>query len=343
MFTTNPFTLAELRNAELPTPNWMWDGFIRPKYITILTAQWKSGKSTLLSHLMHRMHTNGHLLGRKCRPARTTIFSEEHGRGMLERDRLLPMDPGTRFWLAPFEGAKPSPNQWKVWKKFCENDIERNKTELLVIDTLASLMPSKDENSVAAGAETIALLRGFSERGLGVLVMHHPRKGSTVEGQSARGSGFVSGAADVLLEMRSVNPKGPADRRRRLKAHSRFPETPRHTLFEWNEDMLDYTLLSDDDDPDCDEGWHEIRRILAESPEPLDQAEILARLPQPRPHRTTLLRKLNRSRDVGLLAAEGEGLKGDPLRYRLEKSSSAMEGIVPAPLDPFAPLDVETS
>src|SRR5262245_49475628 len=31
------------------TMSWLWDGYLAPGLVTLLTAQWKSGKTTLLS------------------------------------------------------------------------------------------------------------------------------------------------------------------------------------------------------------------------------------------------------------------------------------------------------
>src|SRR5450755_3582489 len=35
-------------------PDWLWQGYLRPGAVTLLTSLWKSGKSTLLSVLLSR-------------------------------------------------------------------------------------------------------------------------------------------------------------------------------------------------------------------------------------------------------------------------------------------------
>jgi hypothetical protein len=52
-------------------------------------------------------------------------------------------------------------------------------------------------------------------------------------GKAARGSGALSGYADIVIEMRAFPKAGPEDRRRRLWAWSRYPETPRRLVIEW--------------------------------------------------------------------------------------------------------------
>jgi hypothetical protein len=77
-------------------------------------------------------------------------------------------------------------------------------------------------------------LQGLTARRVSVLILHHPRKGDPPLGQAARGSGALSGYADILLEMRRVPNAADDDRRRRLYGFSRFPETPRQLVIEWS-------------------------------------------------------------------------------------------------------------
>src|SRR5438270_11770891 len=57
---------------------WVWDGFIAEDAVTLLSAPEKTGKTTLLSLLLDRRREGGQLLGRRVRPGRTLLCSEEN-------------------------------------------------------------------------------------------------------------------------------------------------------------------------------------------------------------------------------------------------------------------------
>ena len=40
---------------------WLWEGYLAPGNITLLTSQWKSGKTTLMSILLSRLREAGRL------------------------------------------------------------------------------------------------------------------------------------------------------------------------------------------------------------------------------------------------------------------------------------------
>ena len=53
----------ELAAQTPPTVRWLWHGYLARGSITLLTSQWKSGKTTLLSILLGRLKTGGDLAG----------------------------------------------------------------------------------------------------------------------------------------------------------------------------------------------------------------------------------------------------------------------------------------
>ena len=58
----NPIWIADL--APGATPSWIWDGYIAPGRITLFSSPAKSGKTTLLSHLLARRRSGEVLLDR---------------------------------------------------------------------------------------------------------------------------------------------------------------------------------------------------------------------------------------------------------------------------------------
>jgi hypothetical protein len=50
--------------------------------------------------------------------------------------------------------------------------------------------------------EFLLPLQRLTALGLSVLLLHHPSKAATATGLAARGSGALSGFADILIEMK---------------------------------------------------------------------------------------------------------------------------------------------
>ena len=47
--------LHDLRGAAESKPSWLWEGYLMPGGVTLLTSLWKSGKTTLLALLLARL------------------------------------------------------------------------------------------------------------------------------------------------------------------------------------------------------------------------------------------------------------------------------------------------
>src|SRR4051812_30907881 len=52
-----------LRTAAEPPTRWLWHGYLAAGKLTLLTSQWKSGKTTLLAVLLARLAEGGNLAG----------------------------------------------------------------------------------------------------------------------------------------------------------------------------------------------------------------------------------------------------------------------------------------
>ena len=63
---TAPFAILntdDLNAAAQASLPWLWHGFLAPGNITLLTSQWKSGKTTLIAVLLSRLNAGGQLAG----------------------------------------------------------------------------------------------------------------------------------------------------------------------------------------------------------------------------------------------------------------------------------------
>lgn len=295
----------------------IWDGYLAPRYVTLLTSQWKSGKTTLLSLLLSRRLAGGTLGGRAVSVGKTAVISEEDAGHWQVRRRQLDLG-NTCFFCRPFPG-KPSQEQWLALLERLVELRENCGLDLVVVDSLGTFLPGRCENQAALLLEGLLPLLRLTRLGLAVLLVHHPAKGKTLTGQAARGSGALSAFADVLVEMNYLNGPDPHDRRRCLQTFSRLPQTPRRLVLELNADGGDYTCLGDPGDVDLLGNWDHLRLMLEDAEYKLTRQQILKDWPPdfPRPNDVTLWRWLEAAATSGKLCRDGDGRRNSPLRYWL--------------------------
>jgi hypothetical protein len=111
----------------------------------------------------------------------------------------------------------------------------------------------------------------------------------------------------------------PADRRRRLLAHSRYDQTPRQLVLEWTADGADYVAHADAAADDFARHWDRLRMVLEDAPGKLTREQLRAEWPRdfPRPSGPSLHRWLQRAVAAGLVCRDGTGRRTDPFVYWL--------------------------
>jgi hypothetical protein len=103
-----PLSYAEVQAACPSAERWLWQGYLAPGEVTLLTSQWKSGKSTLLAVLLSKLRAGGDLAGLPVRAGRAVVVSEESPAQWYERTnaartcRLATMSAGFagRSWAS---------------------------------------------------------------------------------------------------------------------------------------------------------------------------------------------------------------------------------------------------
>jgi len=284
------------RIAAAPT-SWLWDGYLAHGNVTLLTSQWKSGgKTTLLSVLLARREAGGQLAGLTVAAGRTVVVSEESPTLWNERRAK----PARAEWLALIDRLAELGNVRGV--------------DLAVIDPLAAFLPGRDECNAATMLESLLPLQRLTARGMAVLLLHHPSKGSPLHGQAARGSGALDGVVDICLEMYHLRRASDADRRRVVYGYSRYERTPKNHIIELTADGTDYRSLGTVADLEYEEVWERLRQIFAGASTKLSQREVAGKLTAAgeEPARQTLWRWLDHAVRRGLLLREAS-----PYRYWL--------------------------
>jgi hypothetical protein len=314
---------AALRAAVSPANAWLWHGILAPGAVTLLTSQWKAGKTTLASVLLARLKTGGQLAGLPVAAGKAIVVSEEGHEHWLRRHQQLDFGDHVGWYCRPFRG-KPSPAEWSAFIDGLAELHDRLQCSLVLIDSLAGLLPGRNENNAGAMLDALLPLQRLTARRLSVLILHHPSKGDPPLGQAARGSGALSGYADILLEMRLCPNAADDERRRRLYAFSRFPETPRHLVIEWSADGTDYLARGTFQEEEFARHWQVVRAALAVAPLKWTRTDHLQNWPEEQPpDKLTLIRWLEKAVELGLLRKDGRGRRTHPFRYWLPEREEA--------------------
>jgi hypothetical protein len=316
--------LNELRLSVESRAGWLWQGYLAPSNVTLLTSLWKSGKTTLAAVLLARLKTGGLLAGLPLRPGRAAVVSEESAAHWAGRSRKL--DFGDHVWwlCRPFRG-RPGREEWQALMEYLAGLAQERRLDLVIIDPLASFLPGHSENNAATMLDALLPLQRLTALGLSVLVLHHPRKGETTPGQAARGSGALSGYVDILIEMDRLGRPADDDRRRRLTAFSRHEETPRRLVIELTADSVDYQSLGDFAPDPFEQGWEVLQGVLEDADQRLTRRQLLQHWPQdfPAPDDTTLWRWLDQALRDGRVLRDGTGRKNEPYRFCLPAKAEA--------------------
>src|SRR5262249_350612 len=279
----------------------------------------KTGKTTLLSHLLARFAQGGQLAGRAVVPGRALVVSEEAASDWDARCRQLALGQNVQFLCRPFRGARPTDAQWFALGAGLEALHRQEALDLVVIDALAALLPGYAETCAPKMLDCLLPLQALANLGPAVWLLHHPAKGKRPDGQAARGSGALPGFADVVMEMNCYRRARSRDRRPRISAYSRYVEPPRHLIPELNPDGAHYLVHPDAAGTPLVRTWPEVHYILAHATDKLTQQKILERWPvegDP-PDRSTLSRWLKRATEQRLICCAGSGYRGDGFRYWL--------------------------
>lgn len=315
------FWLNDLNRAARSKRAWLWEGYLMPGGVTLLTSLWKSGKTTVLALLLARMKTGGQLLGRPVAAGKAVVVSEETPQHWYERGEKLALGDNACFLCRPFQAA-PRQEHWLALVDGLVQLHREHGLALVVIDSLAAFLPLHAESNATCMMEALTPLHRLTALGLSVLLLHHPRKEDSAPGLAARGTGTLSAFVDILLEMDGYRRGLPADRRRRLRGYSRSEETPRHRVIELNPEGTDYAVLDAVQAEEFSHSWQTLCLVLEAAGRGLTRREILQEWLADReaPSPATLWKWLERGVSQGLVYQEGTGRKNDPFRYGLTRA-----------------------
>jgi hypothetical protein len=293
---------------------WLWHGYLAAEEVTLLSALWKAGKTTLLAHLLKALETGGTFCGQEVVASTVLYVSEERaGRWAARRDDIGIGDH-VHFLIRPFL-QKPRHKDWLDLLDYVANCLAKQPFDLVIFDTLSNLWPVQNENDAGEVGEALMPLHQLTGRaGLGLV--HHNRKGDGKEATASRGSGALAAFCDTIIELRRFDANDREDRRRVLSGYGRWEETPAEVVIEWDA-LKGYRSLGTTTDATRSARWKTIRELLPTQSPGQTAAEIWTTWPDDKvkPAKRTLELDLQNGAAAGQWSMSGAGKKGDPFRF----------------------------
>ena len=303
--------------ADGPPVEYLWKGGIALRHSTLLVAEPKIGKTTTLSILIRSLQDGSDFLGRTTRESRTLIVSEESEPLWASRRNLFGLDDHLAVMLRPMR-ARPSAAQWPNFISHVAENAISHGANLVVFDTLAKFAPWRNENDAAEVIESMLPLDALMECGLALLFVQHASKADGGKGRAARGSNALTGAVDIVLELRRYRPSDLRDRRRKVASLGRFSDPEEYTIALSN-CGLRYALCDQSADAGasshCAFNNHLLASVLPTTPPGLTAEEVHKLLPKGRPRRGDVMEELRAGARSGTWLQNGTGKSNDAFRF----------------------------
>lgn len=304
-------TAAEIAAESCPEVEWVARPWIAKGTITELDGKIKlAGKTTFITHLVHAVLEGEFFMGEPTKKSPVVFLTEQPQvsfRVALERADLLGREDLIVLYRSRVIGLT-----WDAICRLAVEECQRRSAGLLVVDTLSSFagLEGDAENNAGDALTAMDPLQAATDKGIGVLVGRHERKGGGQVGESGRGSSAFGGAADIILSLRRPVAKSRPTVRL-IEAVGRFDETPNELVIELLDDG--YVALGESADLAQQEAEN---AILAALPDSEDEALKLGDLIQGTEiARATAQRVLQRMVSDGAVLRVGAGKRGQPFRY----------------------------
>lgn len=235
--STEPVPLASLSVDTTPV-EWIWEGFLARGHLTLLSALWKSGKTTFLTGLLAHLQSSKDYCSKPTFNCKVLVISEESNHIWARRRDDASLQ--SEVWIH----SRPVKSRltYGEWKQFLDKELtfcKKENIDLIIVDTLSAFWPVQNENDASNVHSALLPINALTESNIGVLLVHHHRKGGGDQGQAARGSGVLGSAVDVMVDFERMNGEATTTQRK-LTTYSRFEETPKQIVL----DFIDNTYIT---------------------------------------------------------------------------------------------------
>jgi hypothetical protein len=288
---------SDLRTIKFPPISYLVPGYIA-EGCTILAGRPKLGKSWLCLEIGLGVATGGNCLGSiNCAEGSVLYLALEDNRRRLQRrlDRLLPSVAAD--WPERLHYATEWPKAEEGGLDHLRNWIERTPdARLIIVDVLAAFRSSRgnQQSLYEADYAAVAGLQALaSEYSVGVVIVHHVRKGPSEVDPFEKVSGTMglTGAADSVLVLdREANGVTLYGRGRDIEEIE--------TALRFDSDMCRWVSLGEASEVRRTDERAEILSVLIDASEPLNPREIAIATQMPRNNVDQLLFKMAKGGEV---------------------------------------------
>lgn len=300
---------------------WVAVGYFALGAITELDGKVKAaGKTTFLLDFIACILDGSPFLGQPTMACKVIYVTEQAPgpfREALERAGLLGRGDELRLVFRREIGDVP----WPELVATIAADALRDGYAVIVFDTLAKLAGIREENDSGETARAMSPLQDGGHDGLCVIVARHDRKSGGDVGESGRGSSAISGDVDVILQLRRPEGNQPSTRRV-IETLSRYSETPEKVVIDLTDEG--YVLLGDSEAVALADGLRIVSAHLGGEFEQKESWTVDELVSATALTRATVQRALGELRHRGDVQESGRGVKGDPHRYSLQETVSAL-------------------
>ena len=313
-----PFKWMSELSAQADDARWVWKGYLPRGGITLFSAIWKSGKSTLLSHLIKALDGSvSHFLELEVAPSRVLYVGEEDEKIWAGRRDSLLIGDHVGMWCRPFR-MRPTMQEWREFIQAIAEQVDKHKFDLVVFDTLSKMWPVREENDAGQVEEALMPLWNISNGGTSILLVHHSRKSGGEQFVGSRGSGGLPAFCEVLMEFKR-STDSPKETKRIITAVGRYNDIPVKLLCELTGGR--YVGLGDADDAEVKAkvgfDWASDLNVTANW---LTFDELHDNLKKLRDgkgvRKADLLAELNRLIASGEIERQGAGKGASPYQYK---------------------------
>jgi hypothetical protein len=293
---------------------WIVHGWLAVGEVTLLSALWKAGKTTLMTHLIRTMESGGDFCGFSVSKTGVIYVTEEAQHRWAERRDSLGLGDSTKFLCRPLL-AKPGYDKWCRMIDYLVELQDHYDTSVVVFDTISNLWPVRNETDAAEVNAALMPLHALTVKS-GIAIMHHLSKADGKQGTGSRGSGALPSFADTVLEMRRYDPSDANDRRRVITGLGRSDDTPTQTVLELPKDGEYRILKMEAGNGGAPHLQDVIMDVIRSSPGVnADQIRELLGARGRGVGRSTLLNTLNVGTAAHVWIRNGSGAKGDPYTF----------------------------
>jgi hypothetical protein len=298
-------TVDELRDLAASSPRqWVVHGLLARGAVSLLGAKPKAGKTTLLAALLSACERGEEIAGFTTEASTAVYLSEEPAILLVDRCDRFAVERAVFLCREDFSAV----HSFAQFVEAGAAEAARRGAAVLVVDTYARFarLGADGEKDAGVTQEIMESVLAAASSGLAVVLVTHLRKGDGEEGEAFRGSTALTGAADILIELRRAS-----DDLREITCYSRFAESPvepvlirmdgDHYVREEGEGMT----------REVESGKSKLLTVLRHNGE-LTRKDLFERVPMRHQARLEALAALL---TAGSVVKSGSGRRGDPHVY----------------------------